>query len=632
MPRSIFRQAEQEFLEGYIDRWSKLKQRPSQGQTYTQGLAQRTELIREITKAFLLTFPERDPTASDPSPIIYNEADLALLPKRARQWLTNNTRTPGGAEVKQKQSTRGRTHARNLATQRYSQEINEVAKTVRTENPGIHHLNCFNEATTRFLQKLEQDDPQAFLQLHEDAPSTCYIDQLFLVWQGGRGSVNWKRLAKDDRYHYVSASCFPLGIKILKPPDEMTRPEAEQWYQWLVSSQEGRLAPEQVFQFAVVEVRPGSDILVFSEPITTRPPRCQLVWTPEEKLYALRMDKEAEDAQSKPEWKELPLARSRMIYEPFEATMRALISTGCLDEYQTAAIATSVFEMERYGPIHTRDMLTHETSNAYMPEEMSDARLRALLVSRILPPKALQEEDPEYPLYALPTFIHFVKTSTRLRHRASGTWRGGPFGVRWIIAVYVHFASAFTIYELDASRIPSRLADAFDSINFRSMKSMLIKLGSWILEELQRTIAALKGTFQERASAWRTAVVRAYLAFGEDYMGNESVAIQTHGIPRRRTELRDCYTQLQNEDPELTMGPDDLQFQPAKRAIRRRALVEEEMSDRDSNSGEEIEFPSDEEGSEEESSSSGHDDDEVNNQSVLATNVTLIGCIERDIG
>ncbi|KEP45479.1 hypothetical protein V565_269020, partial [Rhizoctonia solani 123E] len=480
MPPSSFRPAEQEFFERYITRWSKLKQRPVAGQTHSEQLRQKTELIREVTKAFLIEFPERDPSATDRPALTFTEADLAKLPQRARQWLTNNTRPVGGQEIQEKQKTRGHTHARNLATQRYSQEINHMAIALREETPEMKQLTSFNKATTLFLERLE-NDPQAYQKLYDDAigiresaekdfsehspevlekislgnslrksesmavlflftyaafglpseptlktytVSTTSVEGITkssahknmrkeylewvsqalgasasgqvetairmiypnmkrafrprfpvilntksvpthtlrswlrtffnyqFAWQGGGRSVNWKQVSKDTRFHYIAASCFPEGINALKSPDEMTRSEQELWYHWLISGQEGRLAPQQEFQFSVIDQHAGCNPLIYSEPIISCPKDCQLVWTPEEKMYALRLQKETEEGHSKQGWKELPLARLRLVFEPFTASMRTLISMGCLEEYQTGPLTTAAFDLERYGPIH----------------------------------------------------------------------------------------------------------------------------------------------------------------------------------------------------------------------------------------------------------------------------------------
>jgi hypothetical protein len=56
-------------------------------------------------------------------------------------------------------------------TQRYHQEINEMARKIKTDQPGIHQMAAFNQATTEFMAELEQDDPERYRKLFMDAES-----------------------------------------------------------------------------------------------------------------------------------------------------------------------------------------------------------------------------------------------------------------------------------------------------------------------------------------------------------------------------------------------------------------------------------------------------------------------------
>ncbi|KDN34715.1 hypothetical protein RSAG8_12216, partial [Rhizoctonia solani AG-8 WAC10335] len=117
----------------------------------------------------LAKFPERDPSASDPSPLTYTQEDLERLPERLRQWFRNKSRLPVDPETKQKQRTKSRTHARNLATKRYSQQIKEIARELREADKGLKAMTAFNRATTEFLNELKEDDPEAYVKLQQDA-------------------------------------------------------------------------------------------------------------------------------------------------------------------------------------------------------------------------------------------------------------------------------------------------------------------------------------------------------------------------------------------------------------------------------------------------------------------------------
>ncbi|KEP45515.1 hypothetical protein V565_265370, partial [Rhizoctonia solani 123E] len=74
--------------------------------------------------------------------------------------------------------------------------------------------------------------------------------------------------------------------------------------------------------------------------------------------------------------------------------------------------------------------------------------------------------------------------------------------------------------------------------------------------------------------------------------------MNTHGLLRSRSTLSTCYEELQAQDPDITMGKDSAPLRNLRKRVHKNAealleLDEEELSDHDSTSGEEIEFPLD---------------------------------------
>ncbi|KAG8683465.1 hypothetical protein FRC11_013536, partial [Ceratobasidium sp. 423] len=344
--------------------------------------------------------------------------------------------------------------------------------------------------------------------------------------------------------------------------------------------------------FLSVDVGTNQSPIRYVDPILSRPPQCRLTWTAQEKTYALKVATAARDSLQKPTWSGLPPARLEHVYEPFSASLKTQMSNACQAEYKGAAITSLVFAIERYGPVHTRDASVDEPLNGYISEDTSDKSIEHLLLQEELRPAALLEDDPLHTELSLMSFICYAKTTVRLRHPLSQTWRAGPYGVRWLVAIYIFFGCAFSLFELCRDELSTDTILALESCNFRRLKAALISFGDWLLKSLQDSITVLKQTFEERAQAWRTATVSAHLAHPDDNIGNESVRLDTHGIPRSRATLRACYNALQNQDPDLTFGLDDLQFNQERTYIRQKADWEnEELSDRDSTSGEEIQIP-----------------------------------------
>ena len=173
-------------------------------------------------------------------------------------------------------------------------------------------------------------------------------------WQGHRTGVPWKVVTKDESFRFIDRSCFPPGIRSLKKLTDMKHAELILWYQWILDGQEQRLQPAQVFQFARLPQPDGLVVLEYPEPIHARPSISNLTWSPEEKIYARRLQKIAEDAISDPSWQGLPLARLQEIYQPFSSSMKMGMSQGCSQQFKPAAIVSSLFEIERFGPVHVR--------------------------------------------------------------------------------------------------------------------------------------------------------------------------------------------------------------------------------------------------------------------------------------
>ncbi|CEL58472.1 tail length tape measure protein [Rhizoctonia solani AG-1 IB] len=740
MPRSTFRRIEVDFLETYIPSWRELKGNAGDKIDQSTRLNARSLHVCKVVREFLAKFQDRDPTFSDPSPITFTQEEVSDLGRRICQWLNNNTRSNIGQATAKKQALKGRIHARNLATQRYHQEINEMARKLKSDQPGIHQMAAFNQATTNFMVELEQADPERYQKLFLDAesirsagskdyselapeviaklladfpkrfldkieahgrslpvhiwcivayttppddevqrmftPSLNQIDgsptnkkmkKLFMdwlqntlgvsavgsiehaaptvypdptrsfrpclpavsdvkkvsahqlrawlrtyfnymrMWQGGSGPLGWKEISQDTSFRYIPKACFPPGVSKLLSPHDMSRTELEAWYSWIISGQEGRLQPHQNFRFSIVERGKDLPPLEFPEPIVAAPVNSQLTWTVEEKLYAYKVCKIAEDSLTGLHWDGLPLARTQDVFQPLSATLQTQLSNACAPEYWTSVVISMLFEYEQYGPVHvslihahsngtnalqTQDLGSKEPLSSYIDPSMSDIAFNSFLGEASFRVAALLEDHPSYPDYALSTFIHWAKTNTRLRHSQSNTWRAGPAGVRWIGGIYAHFACAFTLFETGIDILPTEVRQAFSLVNFSRLKSLLIAFGSWLEASINKSIAILRHTFKERAGAWRTAVVSAYLAYAEDDAGNESLAFDTHRIPQTRAGLQQCYEMLEDTDPHVTLGANNDEFRDVQRRFRRMAReLEDELSDRDSTSGEEIQMP-----------------------------------------
>ncbi|KAG8728632.1 hypothetical protein FRC11_010566, partial [Ceratobasidium sp. 423] len=323
------------------------------------------------------------------------------------------------------------------------------------------------------------------------------------------------------------------------------------------------------------------------------------------KQYGARVQNMSKDALLKPTWNELPLACLQDIYQPFTKEVQVAMSKGPLEEFCTAELISLLLEVEQYGPVHIcgyDEMVLSKTDSlfdqmkasscneplsAYIDPAMTNEHICRLLLGTPLKVAALMEDADDHADWALPTFIHWVKTNKWFHHQKSGTWHGGLLGVHWIIAVYVHFSSAFTIYERFPSQLPTNHIEAFDACNYCRLKATLVMFASWLMESFKETIKILKQTYTERAHAWKDAVVAAHLTNADS----------------------SCYDWLQNQDLDNTLETNSVPVQNLQRRVLKQVEVSMELdqyefSESDSTSAEEIELPS----SDDDDSSSSQND------------------------
>ncbi|KDN41820.1 hypothetical protein RSAG8_07191, partial [Rhizoctonia solani AG-8 WAC10335] len=169
MPAPRFRPTEIQFLRSQLTEWQRMKAVPVSKSNVDSLLRERRQFIREVCMQLMARFPDRDPSVSDPSHLTYSAEDLERLPEILRQWFRNNSRHPVDLQTKERSTTKSRTHARNIAAKRYSQQIKEIARELREADKDLKPMTAFNKATTLYLAELKEDDPEAYAKLYDDA-------------------------------------------------------------------------------------------------------------------------------------------------------------------------------------------------------------------------------------------------------------------------------------------------------------------------------------------------------------------------------------------------------------------------------------------------------------------------------
>ncbi|KDN34989.1 hypothetical protein RSAG8_11963, partial [Rhizoctonia solani AG-8 WAC10335] len=137
MPKAGFHPQEITSLEGFLPQWEKLKGRAAKGKGHDAQLESRAALVRQMVTQFFATFPECDISVSDPSLLTITQDKLSEFPEKIRQWLRNNSQNVRDQKKTEPPATKSHVHARNLAAQRYSQQISEIAREIKGDQPEI---------------------------------------------------------------------------------------------------------------------------------------------------------------------------------------------------------------------------------------------------------------------------------------------------------------------------------------------------------------------------------------------------------------------------------------------------------------------------------------------------------------
>jgi hypothetical protein len=142
------------------------------------------------------------------------------------------------------------------------------------------------------------------------------------------------------------------------------------WYAHIIAGQRKVIPPSKVFQFCMVLRGTSNPPAWYEELCVRRPESSQLVWALDEKLYTLRVEAEAAQASPQPSWHGLPLCRSHLIYEPFEASLRTAMRQLTTKAVDMSTLIFNLSEMERLGPVHVRgvSMLLHIFLLIYVPD------------------------------------------------------------------------------------------------------------------------------------------------------------------------------------------------------------------------------------------------------------------------
>lgn len=231
--------------------------------------------------------------------------------------------------------------------------------------------------------------------------------------------------------------------------------------------------------------------------------------------------------------------------------------------------------------------------NIHFPDALSEQDFEMTITDRWAHPAFFDETHESHDRHALTTLGSWIKQSTRFRHVPTGTWRGGPRGVRWPLAVLAGLVTNLTAIEMNI-RVPEAIKKVEDPMFQKRAWNQIAQLVEWMIRSVDQSIDILSKTYDQRATAWKEGVLAEYQK-GQGYAAllhsaRSTPAVEvTSGLPSDPAELH-AYAQkliqqrvdvspvtsitLSNLPPPPQPGPS------AKAITTKRTLKAKKQSDR----------------------------------------------------
>jgi hypothetical protein len=234
---------------------------------------------------------------------------------------------------------------------------------------------------------------------------------------------------------------------------------------------------------------------------------------------------------------------------------------------------------------------SNDKLNAHFPPLLPDSKIINFTTNEWLDVGFFDEAHPSYPSLALSTLFNFLQNPNRFIHAPTNTWRGGPSGVRWIVAVISRIATSLTLIDNGIS-IPLEIQRVFDASIHQRTWTLLGHMADWLITSLQLSIKTLSQSYSARSKAWKAAVISAHLTgqVEQQEPGTHTSVQATHGVPTDQLQLHQFFQALTQTDPEMTLGEEPTLL--ARATANRPARQTRFASDDDASSeGEEIVIP-----------------------------------------
>lgn len=309
------------------------------------------------------------------------------------------------------------------------------------------------------------------------------------------------------------------------------------------------------------------------------------------------------------------MARTQMVYVLLNDGLTEILCRMSTPGVPLDELCSLVQEGERLGSVHVCDLLPprrvftltlqqtidpslYESLNAHLPKHLPDNLLQDFATNEWVSADFFDESSLRWPELALATLYTWVQSpSNPFRHTSSGTWRGGPNGVRWIVALIARLVTTFSLID-HGDEIPALIQSAVKPQEHKKNWTQLSRLTQMLIESLKRSNEQLAKTFHSRAQEWKAHVIKNYLTRQLPDAGTIGLVVPvTNGVPIDPLELQRTYEALTETDPNMTLGEDvSLQRMSVPHKPRRRPKYSSsessaELSESDaSTEGEKIEI------------------------------------------
>ncbi|KAF8595325.1 hypothetical protein BDV93DRAFT_515073 [Ceratobasidium sp. AG-I] len=361
-------------------------------------------------------------------------------------------------------------------------------------------------------------------------------------WQGAPNGVPWKRICADTGYTFAEAHRLPVDLAAIPNHSSMDIDACRVWYNHL------RLSGPQRFQFRRVETDSGGLVASYDSLCLERHPRSPLEWEAGAKVYARHVDRQRNPATNARAWKGLPTARFEGLYIAIDETNMGHLLSLDKPNISLSNLGVQINKYEQHGPAHMEDTaLPVDTINAHFPANFSDTVFENTVANRWAHAAFFDEDHEEHDAYALATLTHWIKHSTKFRHIPSGTWLGGPDGLRWVLAVLACLVTSLSCVDRRI-QVPVDI-QAVHSESFQTRAwNQITALTNWLDRSIQNSVDTLTQTLPQRQDAWKEAVLSEYQHRSNNphYSGSghsNPKGRSTNGVPSSFDELH-AYAQM----------------------------------------------------------------------------------------